>query len=227
VKNVLSSKKPSFYVRLSSLIVIQVVFVFAVLAMILFVPGDHSLIEAQFNDLEQSAFETGWQFESANVPENNQFNESPVQLTDTLLFQYMKSRPSILTARVYGLLEDRELYGMWTYQAADNTGNEAVDIETLVNPKLIRYTIKEPFGQAMAVLASVRHSVYYYHLTDIQGQPAVLTAVVDHDLIISQRSDLIRYLRFVFDLDISFPFDRLSDPETGQTTAGTSSAGDR
>ena len=193
-------KKPSFYVRLSSLIVIQVVFVFVVLALLLFYPVDRASSDIEFEKDRDRVVELAGQIENlVNSPEDFQGSVFSAMQSEALT-EVLENDRTFHAVSVIGVDSTGQVQLMYSYNRSDSDYDcelePGTNLQSTLDTGFVRYAIHRPVGSISNLSLSSQHSVFYYHLANTFTGPALMVSVVDHDLFISDRSSLM-YICFV------------------------------
>jgi two-component system sensor kinase FixL len=192
----LSVLQPGIIARLSHLIVIQVVFVFGALALILFVPGSDSQSTARLNslgrDLAKSAEHVSELLRATDlVPEDRGEGE------EVIIRSILDSCPIIDRAAVVRFTDTGRIDFVLVHRRAGTDPSEGdgdvsgfVDLAMLENLSAGGLCLPQP-------LLDTRYLAYYEFVNCDSGRPpTILVAASDHGLAISARSSL-QYAVFV------------------------------
>ena len=194
-------KKPSLYSRLSSLFLIQIVFVFIVLALILLYPQHNADINANLGQLRQEMIELGLETTKLTAPNSSELTSAIAEAEK--LRATLSKKEEIHSAYVYissdsGASEVLFSYdqGQYAYGAHGEVSASPASIS--VDPEIVRHMLREKTGLMLSSIVDADHSVYYYNLGRLHGRAAVLAAILDHNLLISSRSYLKYLLLLMF-----------------------------
>ncbi len=189
-----STGRPSFLVRLSNLIVVQSLFVFAALALIFLWPRSENVSEGDPRVVQQamanlSAQLTGQpdpgSLDSTATQGDIQLNEGE-QLRSAGLFVYGADSALTCIATITGSNHREYMPG-----ASENVAASA-------DLGLVRAVMDQQPGFFISTLHDAGSSLHYYRTIDKNSYPAVAVAIVRHQLFISQRPELVHALFLLF-----------------------------
>ncbi len=183
--------RPGIFARLSHLIVIQVVFIFAALALILFYPNPEQQLEAKTTLLMERVARSAQSCLHVSGEEcHDKFGRGLV------------SEAHIYLAAIIRLDDSDSLSVQCTYSGPDRSEEPAVAkqmIGQFYEPAMVRFVGRDGSGSLVESPPGSHLSVYYSRLETSEGeQRAVLVSVVDHGLIFSPRSELQYALLVLF-----------------------------
>lgn len=184
-------KKPSFYARLSSLIFLQVVFVFIAVVIVVFFPRSHGPVESGFEVTKRQVLTLGQQ-----VSQLGQSSESltPGVVNNSLagrINDLLATHNGVATAGILRLGEDDRLENVFYYDREEGQ-DYAGDWQSagLVDYSVAAHVVKQPAGFTLSTNHGTPQSVFYTSLGDFSGQPAVLISISEPGLVVSERSNL-------------------------------------
>jgi len=196
-------KKTGFFNRLSNIIIIQGVFVFVALALILFYPMNDNSVNSNLNGI---------------IDEVNDLKEILVGLdreslesaegTDNQLFKAVEREELVEYLEVYALDENNQIETLFRYKKTDGSISEdelSNELTDMISPEYLQTRMGEKDRPAISYIYNSIHLVCYCYLPDFDGSPALLVSLMDHDLLISPRSNLqyLIFLLFLFSTLIS------------------------
>jgi len=183
--------RPGIFARLSHLIVIQVVFIFAALALILFYPNPEQQLETKTTLLMQRVATSA---QTCLHVFGEKCNED--------FYRELVSEPHVDLAAIIRLDDNDSLRLQCAYagEGRSESRAEAGDlVRQYCEPAMVRFVGREGSGPLVESPPGSNRSVYYSRLTvDENAPPAVLVSVLDHDLIFSERSELQYALLVLF-----------------------------
>jgi PAS domain S-box-containing protein len=186
--------RPALHSRFVYLIAIQVTFIFAALALILFYPqqrftvGDDMLkMEGRYEVL------TRWLSSQSLTmpidPSQPSGSEIQAQFANELL-QF----DDILYGEVFVTQPDGLLYSLLSY-SCDQPGADSLAVVSTDGPevdaRVVRSLMERGAGFMIPAIHSSDYATYYYRFDLFDSMPAVLVVGAGHDWHISQRSDLV------------------------------------
>jgi PAS domain S-box-containing protein len=184
--------KPGIFVRLGNIIVIQVLFIFSALALILFYPVPGHRIGSATPDLRQKLIRTGEAISLMLSAADD--SSSVVQDRRTAFRELLSSEPSINYAALLRATGSGEVQLELSYTADTGTCSYGDDRQSLAEHQdsaMVLLVAESEPGSTMEAVFDTRHTVVYHrlHSRDLHGTP-VMVAVIDHDLLVSPRSKL-------------------------------------
>jgi len=187
-----SGGRPGLIVRLGHLIVVQVLFIFAALALILFVPESNQRLSARLTDLEHD-------LDAASRATSNYL----VTLTHTGdnggdpyagLGEFMRHRSKVQRAAVVRVVDSARIEVLYAFDRAgqvDSPESAEHDISDFVDLHALRRLAAAGSMLGNLPLVGSRHVVHYRILPAAgRGSPTILVLAADHGLAVSPRSAL-------------------------------------
>ena len=191
---------PGFFARLSNIIVIQVLFVFAAVALLIFFPGRQSPVDTdpalQEPKLQVIAEKTSSLLGRHVSPTENLLHNEKVQSS---LFPLFLEEEAITQAEIFVPVGDQGFVPIFTFQRSGQSCGERYSnrgFSNVADAAIIRLGLKEPQALPISSICGARHLIHYYPFQLSADHPAVLVAVTEHNLVISDRSRL-KYALFV------------------------------
>jgi PAS domain S-box-containing protein len=191
-----------FFARLSNIILIQGVFVFAAVALVLFYPRPENPMQSTVV-LPEGELRTLADKVSRVLAEADRSLES-IREDDklkSLLFSLILPEKKIAYAGIFIPDDDSGFSRVFTFHRpwwSDGAGSKEQELGELIDPRMIHLTLEQPTGIFIPPVHSTRYSVYYYPFQAAPKHPAVLAAVSEHGLVISSRSQLQYALLVLF-----------------------------
>ncbi len=194
--------RPGFLVRLSNIIIVQMLFVFAAVALIIFYPTEDVVLDSDLHAVEDRV-----QFISEEVAES--LDVHPGDLRDVLddvgvqasLRGVLSRDGNLVYAGVYVQGTGQRMNLAWQYHdsaqaaGADRSAGEALD---LIHNRLQKMDMRKPDRFLFPLHYSSRGFIYGYRFLHREATPAVVVTIVSHNFIISSRSHLQYALLLLF-----------------------------
>jgi PAS domain S-box-containing protein len=186
-------RTPGFLTRLSNLIVIQGLFVFAALGIILFWPSGERISSADRAAVQSFVAKLGDRMLDACTPDSSAASPAsrPVRLDENQL-------GAVHSAGLFSWGPDSSIV-CFTHVASDlrqivyGPGNR---ILSEADFELVRAAMERHPGFMLSSIYSTTSSIYYYRMDDYHGQPIVFAGIIEHRLFVSALPDL-RHALFV------------------------------
>jgi PAS domain S-box-containing protein len=191
----LRRQRPGFLTRLGNIIVIQVIFVFAALAIIIFYPEKDNSVDSEYIFLREKLQQSTKQIRT--LMENRPDGEASI-LQDQALQKHLAQLLDIDNlAQGYLFIrgKDDRPRKLFTLRAGDRFDHETrsdVDFDQLVDRSMIAYQIGMSDEVLVPVIHNNRYFVYYYRFQPENWPPLIAVAISDHQELTS-RSGQIRY----------------------------------
>ncbi|MCX6834765.1 MAG: ATP-binding protein [candidate division Zixibacteria bacterium] len=184
--------KPGIIARLSHLIIIQVLFIFAALALILFVPGSELQPSTRLTALERDVAKAARQV-TDRLHDEWLVAGGRGEIAQEGLWHCLDSLALIEHAALVRIGDSSRISFLFVYErAGSNAGQEAGsrDLSSFLSLDVLRDMAADKSRLPQPVLDS-RH-LTYYQAVDCGStvQPAVLVLAAEHELAISGRSSL-------------------------------------
>ena len=194
--------RPGFLVRLSHLILIQVIFVFAALALIMFFSGGDGPTEGELKITNQKIQPLAERLSRIITEERTSLDESPIDPTlQGRLNKVLVEDAEILKAKVYLETPDHRLLRVIDYDSPDLT--EASDLtdevlSVLADHEVVEYALHQDRGGLSKVFYSSQYVVHYCPFGVDDQLTGLLVTLSGHDYLISSRTDLQYALLLLF-----------------------------
>ena len=192
--------RPALLSRLGHIIVVQVFFVFAAFALILFSPSrearvDFSTVEREFCSLSNGVME----YLVAAKPTSETIQSDP--LVDASLRQLVQSYTNVMKSSIYLLESDGGIANVFDYNAQDSKPMDSEDVFDLVeiaSPILHKITERYETNGLVPVSLSSDRLIYAYSFQLDEQCPAVMVAALRQELLVSNRDALLYGLLLLF-----------------------------
>ena len=187
----MTTDRPGIFARLSHLIVIQVIFIFAALALILFYPDPQQRLAGKTTELvHRVALTAQTCLDALGAECADEFGSD------------LSSEKHVELAAIIRIGAGDSLDVQCTYRGG-REGHKTASPSNLVGghyePAMVRFVGREGSGSLVESPPGSNRSVYYPRLEVPDGEPpAVLVSVLDHDLIFTERSELQYVLLVLF-----------------------------
>ncbi len=194
---------PGFFTRLGNIILIQVLFVFMAVALLLFFPQPERLIDSDLDsreaELKVLATKISSVFNEEFHPLDTSISKKKVQ---SLLSSLFMPVGNITYAEIFvpkGAPQGfAPIFRFERSKESHSSEPSDEEMSDIIDPKIIRQKLKQPPGLFIPPIHSSKHSIYYYPFRVQPDLPAVLVTISKHDLVISSRSRLQYALLVLF-----------------------------
>ncbi len=193
-------RSPGFFARLSNIIIVHVLFVFTAVALLVFFPGRQSPTDTdlalQTPNLQVIAEKANSLWGEQNSPADNPLHDERVQSSLSSVFlraQTVTQGEILVSAGNQGIVP------IFTFQRPGQSrdeGTSKLGLSVVADTAIIHLGLKEPQALPISSIHGTKHLIHYYPFQLSTDRPAVLVAVTEHNLVISDRSRL-RYALFV------------------------------
>lgn len=189
--------RPGLLTRLNHIIIIQVVFVFTALAIIIFYPSDefqltssHENIKHRFNQIGQNL---NPKFSDVYYDFNNE--EIRTEIIN-VIEQYFENYDMVQT---FIFIKDNknQLTEAFNYQRKSDNNQEFGFLD-LVDMNMVSNEIEAGFENLLMVIPDNDHAVYYYYYKINDKIPAVFTTVFEHKFLVTSKKRIIYYFVILF-----------------------------
>lgn len=178
--------------RLGYLIVVQVLFIFAALALILFVPDGDSGLDRRLVNMEHELMEIGRQVASRYASAEFQANSSPYQSDD--LRAGLDSFTRVDHAAIIRIAGDERLEIQQVYVRGEVVSGDVVteqDVSSYASYPMLRLMASATDELPLLTAMETEYLVCYQRLArDEAGLPVVLVIAMAHGLTVSSQSNL-------------------------------------
>ena len=176
----MTTRRPGIISRLGNLIVVQVLFIFAALALILFVPGGDQELDRQLADLERELIEIGRQAIGSDVFSQGSWEEIVAQPE---MNEFFDSVPRVTHAAIIRVRDGERLEVQFAYSRAGTNEFEsgvALDISSYSSYPMLRLMTLSTNDMPRQTAFSTDHLAYYERLAvDEAGLPVPLLAFLE------------------------------------------------
>ncbi|MEW5795994.1 MAG: ATP-binding protein [Candidatus Zixiibacteriota bacterium] len=196
-----TGSKPGIIVRLSNLIILQVLFVFAALALILFVPDSDRSGSAEFRRRGHALYVSG-QAIADGVKYQSLWSEGYYTAGEpySILHDRLAAHPAIERAALVRVGDSTRLDVLYVYAGTsvrESSDDSDEDISDFVDPVALRHVAEQTQSGPAHPAVSTSHLAYYHKLpSDWEYGPLVLVVAAEHGLAVSSRAGL-QYAVFV------------------------------
>lgn len=198
----MTTRKPSFYARVSSLIVVQVIFVFGALALVLLAPVQPEQAGDRVANIRKSVHRT---CDSAARLLDNQFDTRLEGLPESVneqLEKIISSNEIILAAKIYQF-EDGKVVAQQSLLSNNETALAVLEsIESPAGGMHLRGLSTTDFRDSHQTPASTilgnNHLIEAVVVAERNNRQTIIAVVADHGLFISSRSSLTYYIWLLF-----------------------------
>ena len=192
--------RPALLSRLSHIIVVQVIFVFAAFALILFFPNREATIDFSTAERDFHSLAGGIAEYLVGATPGSETIES-YQLIDESLRQLIQPHTNIMRSSVYLLETDGGIANVFDYTAASGESKDPTydsDLGTIAEPILRNMGMEHTAGRLVPISLSTNRLVYAYSFELDGERPAVMVAVLRQELLVSNRDTLLYGLLLLF-----------------------------
>ncbi len=187
-----TTRKYGIISRLGNLIVVQVLFIFAALALILFVPERNPDMDRRLSSLQRELIEIG-RLTTKAVESSEYISEAGVDRPPTLN-ELLDTMSHIAHAAIVRVGDDNRLEIRYAYSRPEAGSAEVPDTQDISAfssyPTLRLMALTDSDVTSQTALAS-DYLVYYHRLSDSEaGQPVVLVLAMEHGFTVSSQSHL-------------------------------------
>ncbi len=193
---------PGLFTRLSHFIMVQVVFVFAAVAVVVFLPTGSGDLDSDLtntrSELQILVEDTRRVLRRWEAPADNpdQWENAASALRSVFL-----QSTSVEEARIFEAIEGRGRVPVFTYRrtrTGDATDQEPLRLDLYLDGPVIDLGLSQPDLSPISQIGSDARMIHYCPCRVREDRPAVLVAVTDHDLMISSRSETEYALLLLF-----------------------------
>ncbi len=192
--------RPALLSRLSHIIVVQVIFVFAAFALILFSPNqkakvDFGKVERDFRSLADGVTD----YFVATAPGSKTIQSDP--LIDESLRRLVQPHANIIKSSIYLLETDGGIANVFEYIAHNGDPTDLTDDSDLcaiADPILRNKAANRNAGRLVPISLSTDRLVYAYRFELNDQRPAVMVAVLRQELLVANRGALLYGLLLLF-----------------------------
>ncbi len=193
--------RPGFFTRLGNIIIVQVLFVFAAVALLVFYPGqenpDSSSVQLR-PELQRVAEKTMAIMDDVTFGTRDRIIDEKVRRSLLSLFQ---GEETIVGADIYLPIGKRGLEPIYSFgqsELSDQPGEPEHSLIRLVDQKIIMMGLSHPETLPITSMSGSRYMLNYYSLAAGADFTAVLAILSEHNLVISSRSHLKYALLVLF-----------------------------
>jgi PAS domain S-box-containing protein len=201
---VLSGSKPGIIVRLGNLIIIQVIFVFAALALILFVPGEDRETLNRLYDLETQLTDEGEMISHSLDTDSLSLTISTQKIPMGELNRRFESVPILDRAALIRIADQEPATILYVYDRSAvrknaGAGSGEGDASGFLDLPMLRRFADSGSTISDRPIMGRQALVYYRKLTGTSsGESIILAVAVDHGLSVSSRAGLMYAVLLLF-----------------------------
>lgn len=195
--------RPGFLARLSNIIVVQTLFCFLALALVLFYPASETDLDFELSTIEDRFHALGRRLASAFEGYSDRDEVIASDRYRRIVKDRFSSEPDVQHFELFVLQESGTIEQIYDFtreedrsEDAATTGLSLMDYESFISRETVNSEIKATSETSMPLVIRERYAVFYYRFEISPGNPAVLAVVADHGLYISERSNL-EYALFI------------------------------
>ncbi|MCK4460562.1 MAG: PAS domain S-box protein [candidate division Zixibacteria bacterium] len=191
---------PALLSRLGHIIVVQVIFVFAALALIIFFPDRDARVDFGSTS-EQHLRPVGQAVERISTEDSVSAVPTLDKKSHLVLNSLFASDEKYDYAAIY-LTDDHDgISKAYTYEGDEQDYRSLmgeVDLSWLLDSPIGRSSTQRYLGQWVPVSMGAGHFIYGYHFETASGTPALLVLVIDQEFVVSNRNTLLYGLLLLF-----------------------------
>ncbi|UCG62677.1 MAG: PAS domain S-box protein [Candidatus Zixiibacteriota bacterium] len=179
----LPRKKPGFLTRLGNIIIIQVIFVFAALALVIFYPDQNHTVDSESMAMRGEFQRVGEQITQTLNSDPSVTDSMP---SDQAVRQHLREILRVEKITRCYLYSQQEGGGITRFMTLErkapreDTGGEEIDFDRLVNPEIVKHQSSLGEGTLTPIIHDSRYFVYYYQFRPDNDSRMVLVAISDH-----------------------------------------------
>ena len=187
-------KKSGFFVRLSNIIIIEGLFIFAALALILFYPADSGSVESNIHKIQNKVIDIRdylVRFDKQELREGRSNGLEKALIED----------PALQSLGLYDYDSATYIENVFAYRKADGSVPENQlnrEIQSLLSPVFMQAAMQMNEHRLFSYIYNDRHLVFLNRIAVKDSRPVMMVTVMDHDLLISSRSNLLYVLFILF-----------------------------
>lgn len=192
--------RPALLSRLGHIIVVQVVFVFAAIALIIFFPDRDARLDFGSTSV-QHLRPVGQTIEQISTENSGSTVPTLDKKSHLVLNSLFASDEKYDYAAIY-LTDDHDgISKAYTYEGEEQDYRSLmgeVDLSWLVDSPVGRSSTQHNLGQWVPVSMGAGHFIYGYRFETASGTPALLVMVMDQEFLVSNRNTLLYGLLLLF-----------------------------
>jgi len=195
-------RSPGFFTRLANIIIIQIIFVFAAVALLIFFPQQSNRIYSDLAlprpELRAIAEKAGSLLKQQLSPADDFVDNEKIR---SLLFPLFLEEQIITEADIFVPIGDDGFVPIYAFRRPEQTRSAESsdhDLSRVVNASIVLLELRQPDALPISSICCSKHLVHYYPFDVSANLPAVLVAITEHNLVISERSQLVYALFLLF-----------------------------
>lgn len=195
------AKRLGFFARLSNIIIIQMLFVFAAVALLLFFPQSQNAVDSDLTELQRKIKTFAAHIDSVLTEENLQNWEELAQnrRARAWLDSLFQSEESFIEAEIIVPAEGKGYAPLLTFQKAAASSEEHPlehELSQVLDTGIVKLGLQQPSSMFISSICCAHHMIHYYPFPSHVDTPGVLVALSEHNLVISDRAQL-KYALFI------------------------------
>lgn len=197
--NKIKNLKISFLTRLNNIIIVQMVFIFAAVLLLLFYQKDVNIHHESFLDTKTRFIKLGHEVELI-LFENEALatNEKIDQLKSK--FNSLLESDQVAQAYLYIRENDQSLKRIFHLNNYEIEGNNESEDNylSLIDNDILNSEFHYDHNHLIQVTPDNNYTVYYFQFMINGNQPAILSTIIEHDYVLAERADLMYKLGILF-----------------------------
>ncbi len=191
---------PALLSRLGQIIVVQVIFVFTAVALIIFFPNRDARVDFGSTS-EEHLSPAGTAVEQISAEDNGSAVPTIDKKSHRALDSLFASDEKYDYAAVYLTDDHNGISKVYTYEGDEQDYRSLmgeIDLSWLVDSPAGRSSTQRDLGQWVPVSMGAGHFIYGYRFETASGAPALLVMVMDQEFVVSNRNTLLYGLLLLF-----------------------------
>ena len=196
----LRQSRPALLSRLGHIIVVQVFFVFAAIALIIFFPNRDARLDFGSTS-EQRLRPVGQAVEQISTEDGASASPTLDKKSHRVLNSLFVSDEKYDYAAIYMTDDHDGISKVYTYEGDEQDYRSLmgeVDLSWLVDSPAGWSSTQHNLGQWVPVSMGAGHFIYGYRFETVSGDPALLVMVMDQEFVVSNRNTLLYGLLLLF-----------------------------
>ena len=190
-----SRKRTGFLTRLSNIIIIQVLFVFVALTIVIFYPEHNNSVDSEYVFMREKLHQAGNQI--AVILGDSLTGGGEISRDNAVYLKLAKTVDidNVIQSYLYVCSKDNRLKRLFSFRSSTQTESDdvdAFDLDDMVDTTVIQHHVALADGLVIPIIYSSRFFVYYYQIEPENSAPVVLVAISDHHNNLAG-SDQVRY----------------------------------
>jgi len=202
IRRCLGNLRPGLLVRLSNIIIMQVVFVFAALALIIFYPQQEWSVEYDTQAVQERFQGLCKRLSEVLAVDSGASGEAAIVISDDTrrsLDRLFAAQNELSLATIHIARPEEGIQAVYAYDGSHHqAAPEGSSLAELANEGALQLALMQPAGTFAPYSFSPENWVYLFRFDIEHDLPAILAARIDHGLLISDRSKLQYALVLLF-----------------------------